>query len=78
MHTEKHVLVKSVCKWAKHGSNIISKSQKKTDDGKETSWLSSKETVLGAAVNKEGHVDSFLGQKRIHHNWFPKKNFNCK
>ena len=29
-----------------------------------THYLSSKEKVLGAAVNKEGHADSVLGQER--------------
>ena len=45
----------------------------KTGNEGETHRLSSKEKVLGAAVNKESHADCLLRHKRTHHNWFPWK-----
>ena len=41
-----------------------------------THQLSSKIKVPGAAVSKEGHAASLLGQERTHHYWFPWKKFN--
>ena len=36
-------------------------------DGGETQWLSSKEKIPGAAVNKEGLVDGLLRHDRSYH-----------
>ena len=49
-----------------------------TVSGVKIHWLSSKEKVLGAAVSKDSHADSLLGDERIHHNWFPWKMYNYK
>ena len=43
----------------------------KTILGVETYWLFSKEKILGAAVSKEGHVDSLLEHERTNHSWLP-------
>ena len=53
MCMEKHVFVKkNLYKWAKQAW------VEKTVHGIETLWLSGGETVLGAAVSKEGNADS--------------------
>ena len=39
---------------------------KKTDNGVETHWLSSKEKASGAAISKEGHADTLLRHERTH------------
>ena len=67
-------LAKNVYKWVKHGFATTSLSQKRRV---ETCWFSSKESVVGTAVNKEGHADSLLGYERNHHNGFPWKRYNC-
>ena len=51
---------------------------KKTVHRMETLWLSVKEKVLAAAVNKEGSADLFWDTKRNHYYWFPWKWFKCK
>ena len=51
---------------------------KKIFHGVETDWLSSKENILGAAINKEGHIDYLLGYEKTNHFWFPWKSCNCK
>ena len=45
----------------------------KTVYGVETHWLSNKEKVIGAAVNKDD-IDSLRAHERTHHYWFPWKN----
>ena len=44
---------------------------KKTVNGLETHWLASQQKILGAAISKEDHADSFLEHERTHHCWFP-------
>ena len=41
--------------------------------GMEMHWLSGKENVLSAAVSKEGHADSVLGNESTHDYLFPWK-----
>ena len=63
---------KYTCKWARNGFATTNLNKKKTINKVEIHWLSKKEQVLGAVVNKEGHADdSVLGHERIHHDWFP-------
>ena len=50
---------------------------KKIVHGMEAYRLSGKEKVPGAAVSKDCHFDSFLGDKRTHNYWFPWKRYNC-
>ena len=62
---------KNVTNWAKHVLLLRSWEEKKVYEV-ETHWLSYKENIPGAAVNK-GHADSLLGQKKTYHYRFPWK-----
>ena len=51
---------------------------KKTVHWMETHWLSDKENVLGAVVQKEAQADNLLGHERTHHYWFSWRRCSCK
>ena len=69
--------VENVYKWVKHGL-LLWPCVEKTVHGVQTYWLWLKKIVLSAAVNKEGHADSFLVHERTHDYWFPWKRCNSK
>ena len=51
---------------------------KKTVDGVGTCWLSIKEKVLGAVVNKGDHADRLLRHEKNHLYWLPWIGCHCK
>ena len=62
---ETHILVKKIFTNRLNLNLTLQAWIKKTVHGGETHWISSKEKVLDAVINKEGHTDNVLGYKRL-------------
>ena len=58
IRSEKYVFVKNVYEWARHGIATIYLSRRDSQRSGNVR-VSVKDKVLGAAVSKEGHADSF-------------------